>query len=316
MFLNCHTAFSFKYGTLKVDALFEEARRCGVRKLILTEINNTASYIEMLRMCKVNAPFNGTDLTEFGKPAWPLEIGVGVEFRKDNELLYVAIAKNNEGFERINRFLSFHNAEGKPLPTRAPVFEHAAIVYPFGKIDADQLHSYEYIGIAKHQLHQFALHESQKTHPEKFVILHPVTFAGKIDFNVHRLLRAIDNNTLLSKLPPQQEALPDEIMMPEERLEGYFSNYPALIENTRMLMSECSITFELKTDKNKKHVTGSVSMDWDFLVTKAWKGFEELYDVNDVDLRERFQRELNIIRMKGFCGYYLVAYDLVCFAKE
>src|SRR5204863_7399563 len=123
-------------------------------------------------------------------------------------------------------------------------------------------------------------------------------------------------NTLLSKLPPQQQALPDEIMMPEERLEGYFSNYPALIENTRRLMGECSITFELKTDKNKKHVTGSVSMDWDFLVAKAWKGFEELYDVNDVDLRERFQRELNIIRMKGFCGYYLVAYDLVCFAKE
>jgi DNA-directed DNA polymerase III PolC len=316
MYLNCHTAFSFKYGTLRVDALFEEARRCGVHKLILTEINNTASYIEMLRLCAVNAPYKDTGLTEYGKPAWPLEIGVGVEFRKENGLLYIAIAKNNAGFESINRFLSYHNAENKQLPDRAPAFENVAIIYPFGKIEPAQLHCYEFIGIGKHQLHQFTLYEGRIAHPEKFVILHPVTFANKTDFNVHRLLRAIDNNALLSKLKPNQQALPDEIMMPEDRLEELFRNHPFLIENTRRLVAECSITFDLKTDKNKKHLTGSTNSDWDFLVTKAWKGFEELYDVNNDELRERFQRELNIIQMKDFCGYYLVAYDLVCFARE
>jgi len=43
MYLNCHTGFSFKYGTLTIKELFDEARRCGVHKLVLTEINNTAS---------------------------------------------------------------------------------------------------------------------------------------------------------------------------------------------------------------------------------------------------------------------------------
>ena len=50
MYLNTHTAFSFKYGTLTVQQLFDEAKRCGVHKLMLTEINNTASYIELLRV--------------------------------------------------------------------------------------------------------------------------------------------------------------------------------------------------------------------------------------------------------------------------
>src|SRR5690606_3377355 len=104
MYLNCHTAFSFKYGTLTVQRLFDEARRNGVHKLVLTEINNTASYIEMLRLCAEYAAGPGGQLTKFGEPSYPLEVAVGVEFRRDNRLLYIAIARNNKGFERINRF--------------------------------------------------------------------------------------------------------------------------------------------------------------------------------------------------------------------
>ena len=36
--------------------------------------------------------------------------------------------------------------------------------------------------------------------------MHPATFATKRDFNAHRLLRAIDNNTLLSKLSAEEQA--------------------------------------------------------------------------------------------------------------
>src|SRR5688572_4852031 len=105
MYLNCHTGFSFKYGTLPVETLFEEAKRCGVHKLVVTEINNTASYLEMLRICSKNKVYkNG--LTKFGKEPYQLDIGVGIEFRKEHELFYIAIAKNNQGFEAINKFLS------------------------------------------------------------------------------------------------------------------------------------------------------------------------------------------------------------------
>lgn len=118
MFLNCHTAFSFKYGTLQVKDLFEEARRCGVHKLVLTEINNTCSYIEMLRYC-LEQRIDERSASNGGADGYDLDIAVGVEFRKDNDLLYIAIAKNNNGFEKINRFLSHHNLQNKSLPARA-----------------------------------------------------------------------------------------------------------------------------------------------------------------------------------------------------
>ncbi len=315
MYLNCHTAFSFKYGTMPLQQLFDEAKRCGVHKLILTEINNTASYIEMLRICENNKPLE-KNLNRYGEQAYVLDIAVGVEFRREHELLYVAVAKNNEGFEAINRFLSFHNRERKPFPKRAPGFANVFIIYPYPHIEPEELRKYEFIGVGGHQLNHFAIKSSFLSYPDKYVILRPVTFASRIGFNVHRLLRAIDHNTLLSKLAPHQQALPDEMMVPETELEEHFRNFPALTRNTKNLIAQCSIHFDLREDKNKKHISGDTDHDWHILVAKAWEGFQRRYDITKPELRERFDRELRVIELKNFCSYYLVACDLISYANE
>ena len=314
MYLNCHTAFSFKYGTLQVADLFNESRRCGVHKLILTEINNVASYIEMLRVCAENAPFHG-NLTQYDREAYELEIAVGIEFKRENELHYIAIAKNNKGFEEINRFLSHLNLEHKSLPDRAPEFENAFVIYPFRKIEPEFLRGNEFIGIRKHDLTQLPFYEPYTANRNKFVAWHPVTFANKTDFNTHRLLRAIDNNTLLSKLPEHHQAKSDEIMMPERALEEIYEDFPELIRNARMILDESSIDFALGTDKNKKHFSASGDDDWELLVKNTWDGFVDRYEKKNEVLVERIERELHIIRTKGFCAYYLIAHDLVRFAN-
>lgn len=315
MFLNCHTAFSFKYGMMPVKQLFEEAKRCGVHKLVLTEINNTASYIEMLRLCAENAPLRD-NLTKYGKEPYALEIAVGIEFRRGHELLYIAIAKNNDGFEKINRFLSNHNQSKEELSHRAPEFRNAFIIYPFGKVEPETLRPNEYLGVGRHELNKFALHPARHKHPEKFVVLHPVTFSNKKDFNAHRLLRSIANNTLLSKLPEHEQAKPDEIMMREELLEKYFHEFPEMISNTKKILHECSLDLTMGEDKNKKHIGDSIEADWQLLETKTWEGFRERFDEHDPDLINRVNKELTIIGKKNFCSYYLVTYDLILFAKK
>jgi DNA-directed DNA polymerase III PolC len=316
MHLNCHTSLSFKYGTLSVERLFNEARRCGVRKLILTEINNTASYIEMMRFCNEQKIIKETGLTAYGKEGYDLEIALGIEFRNGNELLYVAVAQNNQGFEKLNRFLSQHNQQDKPLPARMPQLDDIFVIYPLGKLEPEQLLPDEFIGVRKHQLNQFTLYTARQEFSEKFVALPSVTFENKTDFNIHRLLRAIDNNILLSKLPEHQQANAEEVMMTDEELDRAFQRHPELIQNARSLGEQCSIRFELGADKNKKHVTGTEESDWDFLMTQAWEGFQQRYDVSNPVLRERFTREMDTIRFKGFCSYYLIAYDLIRFATE
>lgn len=326
MFLNCHTGFSFKYGTMPVKTLFDEARRCGVHKLVMTEIHNTASYLEMLRLCDVfRTTTNGKSQHE--EERYDLEIAVGIEFRKDHELLFITIAKNNDGFEEINRLLSHHNAEEKPFRSRAPqLSENVFVIYPYEKVDPSQLRLNEFLGVRKEQLHRYNADPSSETYPSKFVILHPVTFLpptkgdkGKIsnkDFNIHRLLRAVAKNTLLSKLPEEEQARPDEYMVREAQVRESFSKHPNLIENTQQLLDACSIHCKQGEDKNKKYFTGSKEEDLKFLRAETEKGYRRVYGTDVNVWNERIEKELSVIDKKGFTSYYLIAYDLINYAKS
>ena len=330
MYLNCHTGFSFKYGTLPVKTLFEEAKRYSIHKLALTEINNTSSYLEMLRICDERKP-RANGLTKFGKPAYELDIAVGVEFRNNNEFLYIAIAKNNNGFEAINRFLSFHNKEAKPLPIRAPEFKDIFVIYQFGKIDPDQLKEYEFIGVTLHDLRAYTMHPLLKRYERKFVLLHAVTFlppekirdkkSGKEkvvyrDHNTHRLLRCIANNTLLSKLPPHHQAGKDEFMLSENELAKHVEQFPELISNAKLLLDQCSIDCKLGEDKNKTFFTSSVEEDLNYLRLETAKGYAIRYGQDLTIWRSHIEKELSIIAKKKFTAYYLISYDLICFAKQ
>ncbi len=325
MYLNCHTGFSFRYGTLPVQKLFDEAKRCGIKKLALTEIHNTGSYMEMLRICNENRAIKD-GLTRYGKEPYDLDIAVGIEFRKGQDLLYIGIAQNNTGFEELTRFQSYHNRESKDFPLRAPRFDNVCIVYPFGKVTPEQLRNNEYIGVKRHELLSYSVTPDGDDYKHKFVLLHPVTLLppekganGKLnkkDFNIHRLLRAIDNNTLLSKLHPEQQARDDEYMLPIGELLPPFEKYPELIENTRLLLDSCSIECGLGEDKNKKYFNGSKEEDLKYLREEAKKGYHEIYGDDLTIWTNRIEKELAIIEQKEFTAYYLITYDLIRFAKS
>lgn len=312
MYLNCHTFFSFKYGTLSIDELLDEAERCGVHKLVLTDINCTAAHIEVLRKIKER------------EATYKIDVALGIEFRNENELYYVAIAKNNNGFQELNAFLSFHSNENIALPKRAPEFANVIVIYPWKIFEAELLHDHEFIGIQIHQVIKFTPHAAD--HPEKYVAWHPVTFKQRtheeinkgvnIHFNIHRLLRSIANNTLLSKLHKEEQASEHEVMLTEKELEFHYRNFPALISNAKKIIDQCHINFDLKQDKNKKYFTGDKDSDWKYLRDESWRGFESRYDSNDSVLRQRYEKELRIIAEKNFCSYFLIAYDIVRFAKK
>lgn len=334
MYLNCHTGFSFKFGTLPVKTLFAEAKRCGIHKLALTEINNAASYLELLRICEENkACANG--LTKFGKTPYHLDIAVGIEFRdEDHHLRYICLARNNDGFERLNRFLSYHNREAKRIPTRAPELEDVLTIYPYRSTSPERLRHNEFIGVRATELIAFSVDAEAAQFMEKFVALHSVSFLPPEqvplpnssrtktvyrDFNVHRLLRCIANNTLLSKLAPHQQADKDDFMITVAAFHQAFERCPQLVANAEKLLAQCSIQCEPDVDKNKKFMYGSVDDDMKVLREKTREGYLRIYKPYDPDEKiwnDRIEKELRIIAHKKFTSYYLITLDLIDYAKR
>jgi len=298
MYLNCHSFYSMRYGTLSVKELVEEACEKRADVLALTDINNTSATFEFVKTCEE-------------KGIKPI---VGIEFRNGDDLLFIGIAKNNEGFRELNKLLSFHNMRKKALPAHAPEMNDAYIIYPLGKKEPEALRENEWLGIRIQELSRIPFSELNKQQ-HKMVMLHPVTFKSKQGYNLHRLLRAISKNTLLSKLTPEELALQDEVMLPADQLFGAYGRFQKIIKNTMDLADSCSIYFDAE-NKSRKTFTGNLYDDKLLLEKLALDGLNYRYHRTNKVARERVKKELEVIDRLGFNAYFLITWDILRYAKN
>jgi DNA polymerase-3 subunit alpha len=299
MYLNCHTYFSFKYGTMSVEQLLSEAHSNGLKSFVLTDINNTSGCLAFVRECS----------------KYDIKPIVGIDFRTGVKQHYIGIAKNNEGFFELNQHLSDYLSERLTLQIKAPVFRNCYVVYPYNTLPPEQLGDNEYIGIRPGDLSKL-LFSDFRHYQHKLIVLHPVTFRHNRDFNAHRLLRAIDNNTLLSKLSVSEQADIAEVMVPEASLEKAYEQYPQLIANTKKIMADCGIQFEFGKSKNKSTYTGSTSGDEALMREECYKGLRYRYPDAGALIYERLEKELDAIFKMDFCSYFLINWDILKYARE
>jgi DNA-directed DNA polymerase III PolC len=315
MFLNCHTYYSLRFGTLSPLQLVALAKEKGIGKLALTDINNTSCTLEFYQACRQEG----------------IEAVLGIEFRsREGALLYVGLARNNEGFYQLNRFLSEHSEEGKVLPKRAPMLEHTFIIYPIDYDLRQPLEDHEYIGIRPQEVTK--IYSSPIRYAlNKAVILQSVSLATKEEYRflsspeeelsdvngyeLHCLLQAIDQNVVLSRLDKTHIARPDDYFVPEEKLEERFAAYPKVIENTKKLLHACSIAFELESPKNRKSFTGSPKDDRLLLEKLARDGFKCRYPNPTKEILLRFEREIEMIDRMHFAPYFLITHDIIRYAQ-
>ena len=235
--------------------------------------------------------------------------------------MYVGLACDNVGFLALNNFLSHHAHSDLPFPEQAPDLDSVFFIYPYEEVVRQDKKSFshnEYIGVRWQQLNKLHLSDLSVMR-EKAVLLQPVTFRNKRDFNTHRLLRAIDNNTLLSKLDPREEAQPDEIMQPRKELEGRFSLFSFILDNTQKLIDSCRINFDFSDQKqhqNKLSFTESKQDDERLIHQLCQDGLSYRYDRLSSDIQERLQKELDIIKQQNYIPFFLINWDIVRYAKS
>jgi DNA polymerase-3 subunit alpha len=285
--------------------LLQLAKQNHVTQLVLTDINNTSAGLNFVR----KAP-------EFGiKPI------LGIDFRNGVLPCFIGIAKNNEGYLELNDFLSQHLHDGSKIPDRAPAFKNAFVVYPFEQVllnELDLFQEHEFVGISIKDLRRLPFSKlASLTH--KLVVQQPVTFRNKQDFNAHRLLRAIDNNVLLSKLPKEEEAHEEEKMYPVQNLAAAFSEFPFILENTEKLLNKCSIHFDFSKDRkpqNLKTFLGSVEEDEQLLDQLCAEGLPYRYEEVNDSIKSRLDKELDLIKKMGFVSYFLINWEIVSEARR
>ncbi|WP_456698123.1 DNA polymerase III subunit alpha [Aeromicrobium sp. P5_D10] len=90
-------------------------------------------------------------------------------------------------------------------------------------------------------------------------------------------------------------------------------------DNTLLIAERCNVEF---TDSNGGYMAradvpeGETEESW--FVKEVWRGVESRYpgDKMTDEVRARTNMELDVVRTKGYCGYYLVVADFINWAKD
>ena len=300
MLLNCHTSYSFRYGVLSPEELMAEVAQKGYDVFVLSDINNTSACLDTVRLA----------------PRYNLKPILGIDFRNGIRPCYVGIAKNNKGFKEINEHLTLHVHENQNFNPQAPRFEDVYVVYPLKSYTGWILGENEFVGVSIQDLQQLPF---TRTHlsPEKLVALQPLSFINKWHYNTHRLLRAIDKNTLLSKLPANEQTVQSECVPQRDELFAVYACYPALIRNTESILKNSGICFEFGkfSSKNLSHYTGSVAGDMELLKSLSFKALPARYGTPTEEVLKRMDKELGIIGQMNFASYFLINWDIIEYAR-
>jgi DNA polymerase-3 subunit alpha len=271
MLLNCHTYHSLRYGTLSVEDLVKQGYESGARELVLTDINTVTAIYDFKKECE-----------KYGiKPI------AGVEVRKEGRLLYIAIAREFSGIGEVNRIITDYNCNGEDLPLRAPELNNVFVIYPKENIP-EQLRDNEFIGIREQELTLLFRPELRRL-VHKMVVWHPVTFSTKKQYNLHRILRAIDDNTLLSKQDETDCCKRTEFFKPVEQIKRAYERYPEIIQTTNRMLGQCSFDFDFSVPRNKKYFTGSKENDLRVLRRLAYLGLKKRYGQEHEEARKRVE---------------------------
>ena len=294
---------------MAVETLVTEAARLGIDALVLTDINNSMGMVDFVKACNVHG-------------VHPI---AGLEYRNGNRYLYTGLARNPRGFRELNDFLSYHNESGLPLPERAPPLEDVWFIYdfednPWQRVrkqgpGSRKLRDQELIGVRPGEVNKI-LTSRWSTDRSRLVVRHPVTFLHQKDHALHRHLRAIDHNILLSQLKAEYMAQESEVLLPPDLLRCAYDDYPEIWRNSERILKDCWMGFDFTTVKNKKTFTGTRHDDKILLEKLAMEGMEYRYGLRNREALKRIRHELEIIDRLGFSSYFLITWDVIRYSMS
>ena len=163
MYVNTHSYYSLRYGTIRPEELLQIAKSKGLKTFALTDINSTTACIDFVRLA----------------PRYGIDPVLGVDFRNGAKQEFLLLARDNEGFQNINRYLSrFLHQKELCIPPEPEPMGGVFVIYPFSKPPKRLLKSNEFIGVRPEELSLLKFSRSTPT-VEKLVALQTVSFQNK-----------------------------------------------------------------------------------------------------------------------------------------
>lgn len=300
--LTVRSHYSLMWGTAGIRQLCRRAAALGYRRLALTDTDNLYGLWPFVRTCRRNgiSPVIGAELTDPGTPGRA-----------------VCLVKTAEGYANLCRLISRRHTEaGFSLEKRLPDFADGLVVLTRNPAFLTAWHERGLdvaAALPRHPVHRnHPLYLAAVKRGIPLVATPGSFFLHSGDHAVHRVLRAIDQNTGLDMLAAGETAPPDAWLGSPRYYARRFAVFPEAVKNTEKIAEK--LTFEqpnfgmvmppmtIRTDRSPA----------DLLRERTLKGARSRYGGPLPEtVRHRIDYELGIIRQKNFCEYFLAVQEIV-----
>ncbi|MCK5096948.1 MAG: PHP domain-containing protein, partial [Desulfobacteraceae bacterium] len=299
--LTVRSNYSLMWGTSSIDKLCRKARRLGYKRLALTDSDNLCGLIAFMAACKKEGliPIVGAEITD----------------RVKNERA-VCLVKDKQGYSNLCRLITKrHRDKGFDLKKSLPEYSEGLVVLTN---NYDHLKDWHKKGLdVAAALHRNPLpltHKLCKTAKSLNVPLVATPgsfFRNPEDAKIHKMLRAIEKNTSLSRLTTKDIAPDNAFLASASEYQKRFEICPQAIENTYIIKEKLKFRgpdfgivmppFEDNKENTKE-----------LLSSKVYKGAVWRYG-NDLpeNIVARIEYELKIINQMNFSSYFLVVHDII-----
>ena len=286
-------------GTIPLMKLITRTKRLHMSHIALTEVNGLWGFIRFVQLAK--------------KQGIKAIAGTNLITEMDNVIL---LAENQTGYENMCRIISsIHDDPDASIPNLLVLFHSGLFILAHQDSVLVSLatfipNSHLFVEL-RPSISEAKAQALANTYQLEIITTGDVYFLSKEDYHTHRILRAIDLNTTLSQLPPNETKDQRHFFRSEKEMIDLFPSSMAAINNSQYLAERCktdwTYTNTIFPDLSLKN-THRANKALRSLVTT---GAQERYGKINGLLKKRINYELSLITQKGFAPYFLIVRDIV-----
>lgn len=304
--LHIHSNYSILRGTIRIQELLASAKKWNSPYVSLTDYNGMYGLIEFAKIAE----------EEGIKPL----LGAFIDDPKNPDLHAVFLARNNEGYSQLCKIITTRKLEDNFSIT--DVFNKNLVNLFILTSSMELLKLVKDLGFPKDNLFVEMIltkKERSKTRERydfakqnglRLIVSHPAYFQTATDYELHKVVRAIDLNTTLKHIP-EGELVDEEFYLksPEEMREMWHM-LPEALQNMEHVAQNCNVDLKFGTYKFPTFPLKPGETPFSLLWKISFAGLEKKYYPITDEAVKRLQYELEVIEELGFCDYFLVVADI------
>ena len=296
--LHTHSSYSPMSGVPTLEALCQAVRAQGQDTLALTDTNGLYGAIRFLDVARAAGlkPILGAELIHQTHRA-------------------VLLARTPEGYANLCRILSARHCDESFDFIGAVARHRTGLIIlsdDLPALTAWRQDSTEHLYVeltAGPDMHEAVAFSRRTGLPP--VATTRAMFLRPADYQAHRLLCAIAENTTLSRLRPDQCRASSHWLMPEAVLARHYPHVPEALTNSRLIAEQCCSDWDFKHTIFPSFRRLSAHAAFETLRTKTYEGARWRYGGMTQVVTARIEQELAVIREKGYADYFLVVDEIV-----